>query len=320
MNLDGRATAVSLFHRTRDPAGFADWARGVAAAANGLPGHAESRVSVLAAPEFDWAISITFDCEEDLHRWLDSSARSTTLIDGARRGFQRKCADLVLHGGAAPPTGTSVFKHAVGPGLEESFVQTQVKLAALSQTFSGFESAALIRPDAPSGEWLSIVRFRTDEQLGAWLNSAERRGALPELRSHLTQDFSVLAHSTPFGSILRVQDGVTRVTPEWKSAMLVLLVLYPTVMALSRFLGPVLDDLGAEPWLSVWLSQIVSVGLMTWFLMPAVTGWFRRWLDPVEGAGTRVSVIGGAVVAGVYAVTLTLFASVTWLQFWDYLG
>ena len=67
--------------------------------------------------------------------------------------------------------------------------------------------------------------------------------------------------------------------------MLVLLVLYPTVMTLSRFLGPVLDDLGAEPWLSMWLSQIVSVGLMTWFLMPLVTGWFRRWLDPVDGAG-----------------------------------
>jgi hypothetical protein len=30
-------------------------------------------------------------------------------------------------------------------------------------------------------------------------------------------------------------------------------------------------------------------------------------------------VIGAAVVAGVYAVTLTIFASVTWLQFWDYL-
>ncbi len=59
---------------------------------------------------------------------------------------------------------------------------------------------------------------------------------------------------------------------------------------------------------------------MTWtFLMPAVTGWFRRWLDPIEGAGMRVSAIGAAVVTVVYAVTLTIFAAVTWLQFWDYL-
>ena len=318
-DVDGRATAISIFHRTDDPAGFADWAYGVNAAGNGLPGHVESRISVLGATEFDWAIATTFDREEQLHDWLDSTARSTTLIDGADRGFQRKCADLIVHGAAAPPTGTSVFRHAVGPGQEESFVATQVKLVALSAAFSGFEGAALIRPDSESAEWLSILRFRTDDQLAAWMSSAARRAALPELRSQLTQDFSVLAHSTPFGSILRVQDGVTRVTPEWKTAMLVLLVLYPTVMTLSRFLGPVLDNLGAEPWLSMWLSQIVSVGLMTWFLMPAVTGWFRRWLDPVEGAGARVSAIGAGVVAGGYAVTQAIFASVTWLQFWDYL-
>ena len=74
-----------------------------------------------------------------------------------------------------------------------------------------------------------------------------------------------------------------------------------------------------EPWLSMWLSQIVSVGLMTWFFMPAVTGWFRRWLDPVDGAGRRISLIGAVVVVVVYLATLTLFASVNWLQFWDYI-
>ena len=153
-DVDDRATAVSLFHRTRDPAGFADWARGVATGAAALPGHVQSRVSVLVAPEFDWAISSTFDTEEDLHRWLDSAPRSTALIDGAELGFQRNCADLILQGVAAPPTGTSVFTHAVESGREDSFVETQAKLVALSRSFSGFESAALVRPDAASTEWL----------------------------------------------------------------------------------------------------------------------------------------------------------------------
>jgi hypothetical protein len=157
--------------------------------------------------------------------------------------------------------------------------------------------------------------LRTDHQLQSWLNSPQRKQALPQLRSQLAEDFSVVAHSTPFGSILRVQDGTTRVTPNWKTAMLVLLVLFPTVMTLSRFLGPVLDNAGAEPWLSMWTSQIVSVGLMTWFLMPVVTSWFRRWLDPVDGASVRVSVIGAGVVLLGYVATLALFATVTWLQF-----
>ena len=159
-------------------------------------------------------------------------------------------------------------------------------MVALSAAFSGFEGAALLRPDRESGRMV-VDPALSHRRATAGLDElgGAPRGALPELRSQLTQDFSVITHSTPFGSILRVQDGITRVTPEWKTAMLVLLVLYPTVMTLSRFLGPVLDDLGAEPWLSMWLSQIVSVGLMTWFLMPVVTGWFRRWLDPVDGAG-----------------------------------
>jgi uncharacterized protein len=166
---------------------------------------------------------------------------------------------------------------------------------------------------------MSVQQFRTDRQLDEWMGSSARLAALPQLRADLVREFAVVTRSTPFGSILRVQDGATRVTPQWKTAMLVLLVLYPTVMTLSRFLGPVLDDLGAEPWLSMWLSQIVSVGAMTWFLMPVVTGWFHRWLDPVDGAGARISLTGAAVVVAVYAVTLTIFASITWLQFWDYL-
>ena len=100
--------------------------------------------------------------------------------------------------------------------------------------------------------------------------------------------------------------------------MLILLVLYPTVMLLSRFLGPVIDRLGAEPWLAMWVSQVVSVATLQWALMPWAGRWFRRWLDPVDGAGARTSALGAAAVMAGYAVTLTVFATVQWLQYWDY--
>jgi hypothetical protein len=142
---------------------------------------------------------------------------------------------------------------------------------------------------------------------------------LPGLRSSLARGFSAVSQPTPFATTVRVQNGKTLMTPNWKSAMLVLLVLYPTVMVLSRFFGPTLDGLGAEPWLALWVSQIVSVSALQWWLMPAVTRPFRKWLDPVDGASCRISVIGGVVVVVLYAVTLAVFASVKWLQFWDYL-
>jgi antibiotic biosynthesis monooxygenase (ABM) superfamily enzyme len=312
------ATAVSVFHHDGSAEAFQAWAAQAAGAARSAPGFIESQVSAAGPENLDWATAVTFSTEDELHRWLDSPQRAGLLDQAGGLGLRRLSIDLTLVDGSLP-TGVAIFLHTVKPGMEREFLDAEVALVAVSAAFSGFEGTSVLQPGHPGGQWLSILRFRTDHHLQSWMQSAERRGALPELRAQLAEDFVAITRSTPFGSILRLQDGATRVTPKWKTAMLVLLVLYPTVMTLSRFLGPALDNFGAEPWLSMWLSQIVSVGLMTWFLMPVVTGWFRRWLDPVDGAGVRISLFGAGVVVAVYAVTLTLFASVTWLQFWDYI-
>jgi hypothetical protein len=43
---------------------------------------------------------------------------------------------------------------------------------------------------------------------------------------------------------------------------------------------------------------------------------FRRWLDPLEGAGAQTSLIGATCIVFGYATALTLFAMVRYLQFW----
>lgn len=89
-------------------------------------------------------------------------------------------------------------------------------------------------------------------------------------------------------------------------------------MLLSRFLGPILDNVGAPPWLAMWLSQVVSVVALQWALMPLAGRWFRRWLDPIVGAATRISAVGAGVLVVGYLATLALFAAVQWLQYWDF--
>lgn len=202
-------------------------------------------------------------------------------------------------------------------GRVDEFASAQAALVDVSAGFAGYEGTVVVPASAP-GEWLSLIRFRTDRQLAAWLGSRQRAEALPSLRSTLEKDFSTMSSTTPLGTTVRTSNGKTVMTPNWKSAMLVLLVLYPTVMVLSRFFGPTLDAIGAEPWLALWVSQIVSVSAMQWWLVPAVARPFRRWLDPVDGAGWRISVIGGATIVALYVATLAVFASVKWLQFWDY--
>ena len=150
----------------------------------------------------------------------------------------------------------------------------------------------------------------------AWSASEERAHRLKQLRSHLRRDFDTISVDAPFGSIVRFDDGKPTVTPRWKTAMLILLVLCPTVMTLTRFLAPVLAEAGSPPWLTMWLSEIVSVAALTFVMMPLATRLFARWLDPVDGGSLRVTVVGVLVVLAVYAATLWLFDSVQWLHYW----
>lgn len=311
----GAATGVTVFHRTPDPAAFLDWASGIDSAASGFVGFVDAQAVAPQARELDWAAAVTFDHEEQLHAWLDSAQRADLFETGESHGFRRASSDLTLVQGCLPP-GVAVFGHTVAPDRDRHFEDAQARLAARIASFSGFEGSAVLGP-RDNGRWFAVLRFRTEHQLDEWMRSRERMEALPELRSELTEDFTV-TRSTSFGSIVRLQDGKARITPAWKTAMLILLVLYPTVMTISRFLGPVLVERGTPIWLSTWLSQIVSVGLLTWLLMPAVTKRFRRWLDPVDGSTTAVTVVGAAVVLVAYGLTLALFGSVRWLQFYDY--
>lgn len=313
------ATAVTVFHRVQDDGGFAAWADTLLTSARAAPGHVYGRTSDLDDPRFDWAVGLTFSSEDQLHSWLDSAERLALLDEGQRRGFWRSSGDLVLTESGPTSSGVGMFRHTVGAGKEDDFRQMQVRLSTAAAVFPGYEGTVLMPADR-DGEWLSIVRFRTGPHLSDWMRSAERTQALAGLRSTLTEDFSAISNTTPFGTTVRIEDGRTLMTPGWKSAMLVLLVLYPTVMLLSRFLGPVVDQAGAAPWLGLWISQVVSVTAMQWWLMPAVSRPFRAWLDPVDGAGIRISVTGAVVILALYALTFTLFATVHELQFWDYSG
>jgi antibiotic biosynthesis monooxygenase (ABM) superfamily enzyme len=311
------ASAVTILHRPVDRTGFDEWVATLGAAAREAPGFVESVTSVHDDERLDFAVVATFRNEQGLNDWLDGTARAEVLRDGARHGFHRASADLVVIQGELTPPGVAVFRHRVAGGRDADFTSAQGELTEVSSQFAGYEGTVVFPPGVAE-EWTSMIRFRTERLLGAWLKSTQRQASLSSLRSTLEREFSTASHTTPFGTTVRIENGETELTPSWKSAMLVLMVLYPTVMLLSRFLGPQLDRAGAEPWLAMWLSEVASVSALQWLLMPFAARRMRRWLDPVDGAGWVVSLRGALVVVGVYAVTLAIFATVTWLQFWDY--
>ena len=94
---------------------------------------------------------------------------------------------------------------------------------------------------------------------------------------------------TPFGSWFSFGgDGEIAVsTPAWKSALSVLVGLYPTVVLLTLAISRLWPD--AELWASLLLGNILSVSLLTWVVMPNVTRALRFWLveSPTRSAGPR---------------------------------
>lgn len=305
-----QVTAVSIFHAGEGS--FTEWAGWLTASAAGTPGCLSTRISD-ASPDLQPAVAVTFADEDALDRWLDGPARAEVLSSGRSAGWWPAAPVLVLTDGATPP-GVAAFRHRVTGDRIDEFRTAQRELTAAAAAFAGYEGTSLFVDD----DALSVLRFRSDRHLAAWLSSAERDASLPELRSSLDRDFAAVSGTTGFGTTVRADQGRILMTPNWKSAMMVLLVLYPTVMLLSRFVGPVLNGAGAPPWLALWLSQVASVVLMQWWLVPWASRPFRRWLDPVDGSGRRSSLAGAVVVLVLYAGTLLLFESVTWLQFWDY--
>lgn len=302
-------TAVLVFHPGGDGP-FREWASAVVASAGAAPGCVQVRVSVDES-SFEPALAVTFSSATQLDSWLDS----TEVLRGGE--WLLAAPAITLAADEPPPPGVGAFRHRIVSGKHAEFLVSQRGLTAAAHGFSGYEGTSLFPADL-AGESLSVLRFRTDRQLAAWISSRQREDALPELRSSLSGEFDSVSGTTSFGTTVRTDGDRILMTPNWKSAMLVLAVLYPTVMSLSRFLGPVLDKGGAPPWLSLWVSQVVSVTLMQWWLMPWASKPFRRWLDPVDGAGWRSSLAGAAAILLLYAGTLLLFESVTWLQFWDY--
>ncbi|MEV3903274.1 antibiotic biosynthesis monooxygenase [Mycobacterium sp. NPDC050551] len=299
-----QVTAVSVFHPDGG-APFGEWARSLTACAADADGCVSTRIAVEGG-QFEPAVAVTFADEAQLDRWLDSAARAEVLQAGREQGWWPSAPVLVLAADSPPPPGVAAFRHRLAAGRRAEFLTAQGLLTDAAARFSGYEGTSLFLDDA-GGESLSVLRFRTDRQLAAWTSSPQRVADLPDLRSSLSRDFVPMTSTTPLGTTVRNEHGRIVMTPNWKSAMLLLLVLYPTVMTLSRYLGPVLDRLFAPPWLALWLSQVVSVSLMQWWLMPWVSRPFRRWLDPVEGTGWRSNLAGAAAIVVLYAVTLLLF-------------
>lgn len=269
---------------------------------------------VASADADEWTVIYRFDSKPHLVSWLASPEREAVLGLGADL-FDGPASQHVLVRDDDAELVTVVVSHPVDPADEDAFLAWQERVTDAERKFAGFRGAELFRPvPGVQDEWTALYRYDSDEHVNAWLESAERRRLLEEGRRF--KDFRLHRISSPFGSWFAQPGGDEEGggPAQWKTALSVLVGLYPTVVLLTLVISRLWKN--SELWASLLVGNILSVSLLTWVVMPIVTRALRFWLEPEGGrAGARVNAMGALVSV----VFLALAALVFWLcttQIW----
>jgi uncharacterized protein len=261
-----------------------------------------------AGADGDWTVIYRFDSKPHLVSWLSSQQRDEVLSRGADL-FEGTGSQHVLIRDNAEDVVTIVVSHPVDKEVEQDFLDWQQRVTDAEREFPGFLGGELFRPvPGVQEEWTALYRFDTDEHVDAWLESPQRHALLEE--GSRFRDFRLERISSPFGSWFAADEGGPggHAPARWKTAISVLVGLYPTVVLLTLAISAIWPN--GPLWATLLVGNMLSVSLLTWVVMPIVTRALRFWLAP---ASDRESARLDGVGAVVSIAFLTLAALVFWL-------
>jgi antibiotic biosynthesis monooxygenase (ABM) superfamily enzyme len=247
-----------------------------------------------------------FDSFPHLDAWLHSDARQALLARSQGLFASEPRQHVVAGRGVTQEASGIVVSTRVKPGHEQEFRAWQNRIDAEQARFPGFLGNEVFPPvPGLQDEWVVLVRFDSPEHLQNWLLSDVRKRLIDERpwdEAHVETFSGAFPGWFGAGS---TRSGPAVLPPDWKQAMIVLLVLYPIVMLLGRFLSPGLISL--PPAVSMFIGNLVSVALLTWLMMPLANRAFGFWLTPTGARGRLVELRGIAVIAAGYALAIAIF-------------
>lgn len=199
---------------------------------------------------------------------------------------------------------TEVIVTEVDPEKKNLYGKWLAKIHEAEAKLSGFRGMYVQAPAEKQGRyWLTFLQFDTVENLDTWLMSDERQALLKELPP-LIKSFETHRVISPyagwFGSLTK-----TASIALWKQTMLILLVLFPIVMIELKFLSPLTKSLDIS--LATFISNAISVILISWPMMPLAIACFRWWLTPSPWNLQKVNVAGALAVSALYLLEVIIF-------------
>ena len=300
--------------RVRDGAheAFTEWQSRMSAAAAAFPGFL-GQTSMPPDPpaQADWVILERFAGLDVATAWLQSGARLRLVEEAQPLLLGAVDVHLVRDGasGVLPGPVSVVISTRVKPGQEDAYRVWERRIAAAQTRFPGFQGYRFEPPIAGvQDDWLSILRFDTEQHLQAWMDSPVRL-ALVEEANPFTEDFHTRVVRSGFDQWFSQGGGAASGGPPvWKQNMIVLSMLYPVVFLFGLWVQTpwLMKAAGLPFWLALFIANVASVLLLN-VLVPRVSGLFGWWLNPSAERGTQTTLLGAALIIGFYSLCMLAF-------------
>ena len=316
MTTPASAGPVTIVAQTRVREGaseaFSHWQSRMNAAAAAFPGFL-GQTSMPPAPpaQADWVI---------LERFSDLDAATAWLRSGERLGLIETAQPLLLGAvdvhlvrdsasGVLPGPVSVVISTRVKPGQEDAYRLWERRIAAAQTRFPGFQGYRFEPPiTGVQDDWLSILRFDTEEHLQAWLDSPIRLKLVQESDA-FTEDFHTRVVRTGFDQWFKQGGGAEAGPPVWKQNMIVLSMLYPIVFLFGLYVQTpwLVNAAGLPFWLALFIGNVVSVLLLN-LLVPWASGLLGWWLNPSGERKAQSATAGAALIIAIYGLCMLIFS------------
>jgi uncharacterized protein len=290
---------------------FARWQGETATIVATFSGFLEQRLMPPKPPlQVDWVILQRFATVEDAKQWLGSAERRQRLEIAAPFLMGRDDVHIVRdeEQGIKPSPASAVIATRVLPGKEAEYHAWERKIAQAQSRAPGLQGYRF-EPPVPGvqKDYVAILRFDSESNLQAWLDSPERKKLVDEA-APLTEEFHARVVRTGFDQWFRDEKGKPSTASVWKMDMIVMLMLYPIVywFGLKIELPIMMGKWGMPRPYSLFFACIISVAL-TGYLVPLCAGYLNWWLEPKGPNRLRKTLEGTALILFLYAAMVVGF-------------
>ena len=222
----------------------------------------------------EWIVVYRFEAAGLLHDWLESPTRRELIAAGDHlaEGPAREQTVVLQH--EIDPV-TAVISVRVDPEHRDEYLELYHQIDDAMSRAPGFVRTEMFEP-VPGVQDDHVVVFTFDgrENLDAWLGSPERRAIIERMQPFVESPHTVNVVGG-IGGWFELDGG--REPKRWKQACVVLLALYPTVLAITLVDNWIIPDPPLV--LDVLIGNIVGVIVLTWLLMPPLTRTLAGWLS-----------------------------------------